>query len=267
MVDAQHAGVAHVGGVERAQGRPALHARRRADWARAGSSSAPRRERIGRRADDTRLARARRRAPRPPPRRAPRRPRDRGRSRSRGRARALAPRRAQADGRRATGRRAAKSKALRSLGDRALDRLRVAVAQRAGPESPVRAGLAGCDRLEGGEPPQRIAAGLDERAVLCEEPDLRPREAGAVEGRMERRERRALDRPDRRIVDEPRRRRPRRWPARGRRAPPRASRRAAGSHRERRSESDRESAGRTDDRGSPVRGRAGNSICIGLTPR
>ena len=87
VVDAQHARVAHVGGVERAEVAPA-RARRRADSAPAGSSSAPgsRTDRAARRGRAAR--RARRHAPTLRRRPGPRRPRDPGRSRWRVRGRA-----------------------------------------------------------------------------------------------------------------------------------------------------------------------------------
>ena len=106
MIDPQHAGVAHVGAVQRAEGGPAARARRRADSAPAGSSSVPgrRTDRAARRSVTPRASSCCVR-PRLPRRPAPRRPRDRDRSQSRAPpARALGgpP---EAGGRRAIGRR------------------------------------------------------------------------------------------------------------------------------------------------------------------
>ena len=233
MVDAQHAGVAHVGGVERARGPPSrrrapssgLGAGRFQFWPSVenGSGGAP--------TDDAarEFARA---APRPRRRRAPRRPRDRDRSRARARACAPAPRRARAGGRRAIGRRARSRRPAGRLAIAAASAFGVGVAQRLGPGAPVRAGFARRDRLEGGEAPQRLAARGDEGAIVGEERIVGPRGRARGESGVERRERGALDRPDRGIIDEPRSPRPPAMAGRERRrARPRAPRRAAGRGR------------------------------------
>ena len=205
MVDAQHARVAHVGGVERAEVLPAARADERIGR-RQVPVLASGRERIGRGADGCAARRGRRRAPRPRRRPAPRRPRDPGRSRWRGRACAPAPPRRRAAGRRPTGRRARSRNAAglcRSPPRSPSVRRRARRPARRRQFSP--ASLA-ADRLKGREASQRLAAFGDEGAVLGDELVVRPRRGDAGEGAVQRCERRPLDPPDLGVVDEPRRR-------------------------------------------------------------
>ncbi len=200
MIDAQHAGVAHVRGGDSAQVRPAA--------ARGGERIGRRqvpvlalgRERIGRRADRHALSELACVRPglRPVGRRADceiaieadLEARRAGASRSSFQLAVREP--------------LAKEREVERLGvggDRGLDRPGLAITQQRGPRPPSRTVRAGGDRLERGEAPQGVAPRADERLVVQDERVSGPGGADPGERRVKAGQRDALDRPHRRVVD------------------------------------------------------------------
>ena len=168
VIDAQHAGVTHVGAVDRAQRRPALTRAGQRIGRRQAPVLALDGKRIGRRPDGDA---ARKRSSVRPGFGAVRRGPDReiavepdleaAFARALGRPPKLA-----------IGEPLAKEGELERCAvalDRLVDRLGLAVAQILRPEPPILAGLSVGGRLEGGEAPQRLAARSRERMIVGDE--------------------------------------------------------------------------------------------------